>query len=120
PDVELLDDRVPVYWGQWQMVDATLRLIDRALEQTDPDYLVLLSGTCYPIRSNGRIRAVLGAGRDLFINSIPMPDERLHKPISRLDRYYFRSDRSRIENVLRAAPIVIRGPRTGRPFSKRW
>src|SRR5436189_6131615 len=75
PDVELLDDRVPVYWGQWQMVDATLRLIDRALEQTDPDYLVLLSGTCYPIRSNGRIRAVLGAGRDLFINSIPMPDD---------------------------------------------
>ncbi len=119
-DVEFLDARVPVYWGQWQMVDATLRLMDRALERADPDYLVLLSGTCYPIRSNRYIRSVLGTGHELFINSIGMPDKRAHKPLSRLDRFRFRSDRSPFENLSRALPIMIRGPRKGRRFSKRW
>ena len=111
--MEFLDERVPVYWGEWQMVEATLRLMDRALEQADPDYLVLLSGSCYPIRSNSHIRSVLGDGTDQFINSVPMPDERLHKPISRIERFRFRSDRPWIENALRALPIVIRGPRRG-------
>ena len=73
-DVDFLDERVPVYWGEWQMVDATLRLMERALELADPDYLVLLSGTCYPIRSNRHIRSVLGDGTGQFINSVRMPD----------------------------------------------
>ena len=119
-DVEFLDERVPVYWGEWQMVDATLRLMERALERAEPDYLVLLSGSCYPIRSNRHIRSVLGEGAGEFINSVRMPDERLHKPTSRLERYRFLSDRSLIQNVVRAVPVMIRGPRKGRPFSERW
>jgi hypothetical protein len=119
-DVEFLDERVPVYWGEWQMVEATLRLMKRALEQADPDYLVLLSGSCYPIRSNSRIRSLLGDGTGQFINSVPMPSEELHKPISRIERFRFRSDRPWIENVIRAVPVVLHGPRRGRRFSRRW
>lgn len=119
-DVEFLDNRIAVYWGQWQMVEATLRLMRRAIERADPDYLVLLSGSCYPIRSNRHIRSVLADGSDLFINSVRMPNDAVHKPLSRIERYRFRSDRSRIENIVRAAPIMVRGPRDGRRFSKEW
>src|SRR4029077_20713429 len=69
PDIDFVDERVPVYWGEWQMVEATLRLMDRALARAEPDYLVLLSGSCYPIRSNRHIRSVLGDGIEQFINS---------------------------------------------------
>jgi len=119
-DVEFVDPRIDVYWGEWQMVQATLRLMERAVERDDPDYLVLLSGTCYPIRSRRSIRTLLGSAGDLFLNSIPMPNNAAHKPESRLATFRFRSDQSWVENALRATPILVRGPRPGRPFSKRW
>src|SRR3954470_3023945 len=119
-DVDVLEERLPVYWGQWHMVAATLRLMARAVDRADPDYLVLLSGSCYPIRSNRHIRAVLGDGANEYINAVRMPDQRLHKPISRLERYRFLSDRSLIENVVRAAPVMLGGPHIGRPLSKGW
>jgi hypothetical protein len=119
-DVEFLQARVPVYWGQWQMVEATLRLMRMALEPFDPDYLVLLSGSYYPIRGNAEIRRILGNESDLFINSVPMPDSRLNKPISRIERFRFRSDRSMLANAMRAAPVMVRGPHPGRPLSRRW
>ena len=119
-DVEFLQARLPVYWGQWQMVEATLRLMRGALEPFDPDYLVLLSGSCYPIRGNTEIRRILGNGTALFINSVPMPDPRLSKPISRIERFRFRSDRSMLANAVRAAPVMVRGPHPGRPLSRRW
>jgi Core-2/I-Branching enzyme len=119
-DVEFLDRRVPVYWGEWQMVAATLRLMRAAMDRADPDYLVLLSGSCYPIRSPRHISRLLDGGDDLFINSVPMPNERLHKPISRLERFRFRSDRSRLANLVRVAPTIARGPSRGRRFSRAW
>ena len=118
PDVAFLEERVPVYWGEWQMVEATLRLMQLAIARADPDYLVLLSGTCYPIRRPAEIRTILGERGDLFLNSVPMPNEAAHKPVARLERYRFRSDRSRLENVMRAIPIRLRPPRKGSPFSK--
>ena len=119
-DVEFLDPRMPVYWGQWQMVEATLRLMELALDPFDPDYLVLMSGSCYPIRSNDEIRRLLGVGVDVFLNSIPMPNDQLHKPISRIARFRFRSDKSWVANAARATPVMVRPPHPGRPFSRRW
>ena len=119
-DVEFLDRRIDVYWGQWQMVEATLRLMARAVEVSDPDYLVLLSGSCYPIRSRRYIRGLLGDSNHLFMNSVSMPDEASHKPLSRLERFRLRSDQSWLENAVRAAPIMAHGPWPGRPFSRRW
>lgn len=47
-----LDDAVHCEWGEYSLVDATLRLMKAAL--TDPgfaaDYLLLTSGSCQPIR----------------------------------------------------------------------
>ena len=121
-DVEFLEQRVPVYWGQWQMVEATLRLMALAVGHADPDYLVLLSGTDYPFRRPSHIQRLLGdgAGDHVFLNSVPMPNEALTKPISRLERYRFRSDRSRLDNYRRAFPIMVRGPHPGTRFSRSW
>ena len=121
-DVEFLEARIPVFWGQWQMVEATLRLMALAVKHADPDYLVLLSGTCYPFRRPPHIRRLLGAGGGdrVFLNAVPMPNEALAKPISRLERYRFRSDLSRLENYRRALPIVLRGPHPGTPASRTW
>jgi len=122
PDVEFLEHRLPVYWGQWQMVAATLRLMALATERADPDYLVLLSGTCYPFRSPRHIQRLLGdgPGDSVFLNAVPMPNDALTKPISRLERYRFRSDRSRFDNYRRALPIMVRGPHRGARFSRGW
>lgn len=121
-DIEFLDKRAPVYWGQWQIVEATLRLMARAFELGRPDYLVLLSGTCYPFRSPAHIQRLLGEGSGdrVFLNTVPMPNDALTKPISRLERYRFRSDRSPIANYGRALPVMIRGPHPGTPFTRRW
>ena len=122
PNVEFLQDRLPVYWGEWQMVEATLRLMRRALERTpDLDYLILLSGSCYPIRSRAYIRGVLAAHRgDEFINAVEMPNEKVGKSLARLQRFHRRSDLTLADNARRfAASVSIRG-RAGRPWSRRW
>ena len=51
PSVRFVADRVPVRWGGFSVVEATLRLL-RACLATGEDYLrvVLLSGACYPIK----------------------------------------------------------------------
>ena len=50
--VFLLDNRYAVYWAEFSGVLAILALIRRALTGPDRyDYLVLLSGSEYPLRS---------------------------------------------------------------------
>jgi len=58
--VTLIRDRVPVYWGGWSQVEASLRLLQAAREH-DPAFarFVLLSGCCYPLRSNRALRDYL-------------------------------------------------------------
>ena len=121
PNVRFLDRRLPVYWGQWQMVEATLRLISNALEHGDYNYLILLSGSCYPIRSRNHIRSVLAAHPgEQFINSVPMPNLEAGKTLARLDRFYRRSDQPLLGNLWRAAKGMATVHRSGRPLSRRW
>lgn len=122
PNVEFLDERLPVHWGEWQMVEATLRLIRRALERgRDYDYLVLLSGSCYPIRSRSYIRRALADHLgDQFISAVAMPNEAVGKSLARLERFHVRSDRSRLDNLVRfLSGFSIRG-RSGPMLTKRW
>lgn len=120
-NVHFLERRLPVYWGQWQMVEATLRLIRSAIGQADYDYLVLLSGSCYPIRSRVEIRGMLAAQPGAqYINSVAMPNAAVGKSLARLDRFYRRSDQSLLENVWRAAIGTRTLRRSGWPLSRRW
>jgi hypothetical protein len=122
PNVFFLGERVPVYWGQWQTVEATLNLIRSALEHDrEYDYMVLLSGSCYPIRSRKYIQQVFAKYHgDEFINAVQMPNAKAGKPLSRLDRFYMRSDQSRFEFLRRVASGFLSRPKSGRLFSKKW
>jgi hypothetical protein len=47
--------RVPVYWGGYSLVQATLELMRQSMAQGDHDRFVLLQGADYPIKSSAEI-----------------------------------------------------------------
>jgi hypothetical protein len=97
PDVTLIRERVAVHWGGWSQVEASLHLIAAALEH-DPPFarFVLLSGTCYPLRSNEALRDFLFAGDTEHIGVVRMPSAEQEKPMARLTRWHFEGgDRTR-------------------------
>jgi len=52
PNVSLAKRRIEVHWGEFSLVEATLHLIQQALDSPfGCDYLVLLSGVDYPLQS---------------------------------------------------------------------
>jgi hypothetical protein len=89
-DVTFLQDRVGVYWGDFSVVKATIKLINEALNQApEPGYLVLLSGSDYPLKSPQYIENFFSEnhGRQ-FINLVRMPCEAMGKPLKRLQDYW--------------------------------
>lgn len=83
-DVTFVEDRVAVHWADFSQVAASLALMRKALSRDRPaDYLVLLSGSDYPLASQADIAARLAAAPDrLYLNALPMPTPT--KPLSRL------------------------------------
>jgi len=55
PHVTLVEERLPIYWGGWNMVSATLELLRRARREAHADYYQLLSDSCVAIKSNAAI-----------------------------------------------------------------
>lgn len=56
PHVFFIKKRIRVYWGSYNMVKATLRGFEAIMESgIDYDYIVLLSGQDYPLKSNEEI-----------------------------------------------------------------
>lgn len=92
--VEFVDRRIPVYWGGWSMVAATLRLLEDALVRFPGcDYYWLLSGDSYPSRSVSAIHGYLEtADGDDFLNYVRMPSVEMEKPLTRLSRHYIEYD----------------------------
>lgn len=88
--VTLIRDRIRVYWGGWSQVEASLRLMQTAREH-DPAFarFVLLSGCCYPLRSNRALHDYLFDDDAEHIGLVRMPDAKSQKPIERLTRWHF-------------------------------
>lgn len=89
PNVLFLADRMPIYWGDFSVVRATIRLIETALCDR-PDYCCLISGSDYPIRSAEYIERFLALGRNrqyMAMVRIPCPER--GKPLSRVQAYRF-------------------------------
>lgn len=61
PNTQLLDRRRDVYWAGFSIVEATLDLVRLALATTAARRFVLLSGNCYPIKSNDAILSFFGS-----------------------------------------------------------
>jgi len=94
--VNFIQPRVSVRWGGWSQIEATLLLMRRALAQDETlARFALLSGACYPLRSNEALRDFLLSGDGEYISAAPMPDPEHDKPLTRLTRWH-------IEGGLRA------------------
>lgn len=87
--VNLVDNNIPVYWGEFSQVQAILLLMEQALRSNvEYDYLVLLSGSDYPIRSQKYIKSFFDKNNGCeFINTVNMPNDELGKPLTRLTEY---------------------------------
>ncbi len=86
------DQRIPVYWGEFSGVEAILLLIRQALDAMACDYLVLLSGSEYLLRSRRYIHSFLEENRGSeFIAMLKMPSP--GKPISRINTVRFESNK---------------------------
>lgn len=74
--VNFLTDRVPVYWGGYSMVEATLRLLRHAVETSRFDYAVLLSGQDFPIKANAYISSFFeeNSGKE-FLSYTTIPSQ---------------------------------------------
>jgi hypothetical protein len=78
-------ERIPVYWGEFSQVEAILSMVRQAIESpTGYDYCVLITGSCYPLRTGGYIRRFFEANRGLeYMDILKVPGP--GKPISRFD-----------------------------------
>ena len=99
----LLQQRIPVYWGDFSMVEAELMLLKAAHESAVGfDRFILMSGSDYPLRSQSYINQFFCNNKDTeFIDLHRMPAEQKGKPISRLTRYKLRSSDSRLVNEIK-------------------
>ncbi len=96
-DVELIEERVPVSWGGFSVVQATLNLIKAAKASGQRfEYFSLISGTHYPVRSPQALHAYLAEnkGRE-FISITAVPNEAAQKDYERfrlifIDKGYHR------------------------------
>ena len=86
-----ISERIPVYWGEFSQVRAAIVLMTQALKCTvEYDYLVLLTGSTYPLRSGRYIQAFLQDNRGSeFISMVKMPAP--GKPLSRINTLRFPS-----------------------------
>ena len=84
--------RVRVGWGEWSVVQATLNCLD-AIEAAgwEPDYVYLMSGMDYPIRSSGELEEFLRRNKgDEFIESVPSDSVKWVKSGPQRERYQYR------------------------------
>ena len=57
PGVSLIKPSIKIHWGDFSMIEATLALIERARSAGPFDRYVLLSGSCYPVKSMAALEA---------------------------------------------------------------
>ncbi len=80
--------RYPIYYGDYGHVRAPLAGIRRLIEMGIPfDYVILITGQDYPIKSNDQIENFLrSSGQRAFMEFFPLPDKRWGDENGGLDR----------------------------------
>lgn len=115
PHVRFTTTRVPVFWGDYSQVEAILSLLETALDDPDRfERFVLISGVDHPVKSASSIERFFEARPQReFLNIVPLPDDELGKPISRLTTYQPRPRPSVIGSAMWKLAMAI-GPRVHR------
>lgn len=84
------EKRVKSVWGSFGVVKATLNAIREVIKDGRHGYTVLISGQCYPIKSNAYIHEFLeGKYGCNFIEGFELPDPRWPSSDVRLHQYAF-------------------------------
>src|SRR5207302_1980543 len=98
------ETRLPVYWAEFSGVRAIELLIRQALAHAEkPDYLVLLSGSEFPLRSSEYIEDFFRSNRGAeFITLIRVPNAKAGKPLSRINTPRIQSHRPIYRQCVRA------------------
>lgn len=100
--VVLTQHRVPVYWGDFSQVEATMVMLRQALAQGRFDRFVLLSGSDYPVRPADEIEAFFARHPDRqFMNLVKMPNDTVRKPLTLVTTRYLRPRRTRAGELVR-------------------
>jgi hypothetical protein len=87
--IHFIPKRVPVYWGDYSTTEAIQLLINAAMATPERyDYLVLISGSDYPVRTTAQLEAYFlkNRGSELF-NMVMMPSKAASKSLSWLTDY---------------------------------
>jgi hypothetical protein len=75
-DVHIIENYVKTSWGDWSLVEATIRLMETALTKGKFDYFQLLSDTCIPIQPIDKFVDYLNSEKpDVNIDSASLLDE---------------------------------------------
>jgi hypothetical protein len=74
-NVFFCEKRIPVHWGEFSQIEATMLLLEEALvSAANYDYFVFLQGSTYPLRSGAYIQRFLEQNRAVeFMNAVRMP-----------------------------------------------
>ena len=103
-NVAFLEHRYTVFWAEFSGVMAILSLIRRALHGPERyDYLVLLSGSEYPLKSQRYIHDFFRANKGTeFIDMVRIPNSRAGKPLSHINTFRVQSHRPVLQCVVKA------------------
>jgi Core-2/I-Branching enzyme len=101
-NVTFTEPRIPVYWGEFSIVRATMRLMRLALESPQGyDYFVFLQGSDYPLQSATYIQRFFAENRDSeFLSLVEMPAPGY--PLSRLEAFRYPSTKPLLRFATRA------------------
>jgi Core-2/I-Branching enzyme len=102
--VFFLDNRYIVYWAEFSGVLAILALIQRALQGPEHyDYLVLLSGSEYPLRSRSYIEDFFEDNNgSQFIDMVKIPNRSAGKPLSHINAFRVQSTKPFLRLIVKA------------------
>ncbi|BAB76022.1 beta-1,6-N-acetylglucosaminyltransferase [Anabaena sp. FACHB-709] len=104
--VTFVQERRNIFWGEFSIVQATIDLMKTALNKQDFDYLILISGSDYPLKNAQYIKDFFSKNKGSeFINLVELPNEQASKNLNRL--YQYRISFSSKNIVLRAFRRVI-------------
>src|SRR5215469_4226746 len=89
--VTFVDPPIPVHWGEFSQVQATMLLMRQVLNcSATYDYLVLLQGADYPLRSSRYIQAFFAENRGLeFLSMVKIPSPGY--PLSKINKLEYPS-----------------------------
>ncbi|HEY1826352.1 MAG TPA: beta-1,6-N-acetylglucosaminyltransferase [Acidimicrobiales bacterium] len=92
--VTFLPRRVPVYWGDWSILEATTRLLECALADPANTRFTLLSGVDYPIISNDEIEKRARGDRNVIASRHAPNMADGSRPEIEYQRRFYRTNKS--------------------------